>query len=210
MPPDSTETKRRLLAAATEEFARYGLAGARVDRIAEAAGANKRLLYVYFGDKEQLFDRVVADRLGAMLAATPFDVRDLSGYAGALFDQVTADPALLRLITWQRLERPDPNPFETDTFRGRLADLGAAQRAGIVDSAVPAADLLAFVRALATAWAGASPALRALGAEPAGAADLADHRRAVVEAVRRLVTAPAGGGRPGGAPRTRRQARGTG
>ncbi len=46
MPPDSTETKRRLLAAAAEEFARYGLAGARVDRIAEAAGANKRQRYV--------------------------------------------------------------------------------------------------------------------------------------------------------------------
>ncbi|WP_217146124.1 TetR family transcriptional regulator, partial [Streptomyces sp. AC627_RSS907] len=51
MPPDSTATKARLLAAARAEFARHGVAGARVDRIAAAAKANKRLLYVYFGNK---------------------------------------------------------------------------------------------------------------------------------------------------------------
>jgi len=47
MPPDSTATKARLLDAALSEVAEHGIAGARVDRIAEQAGANKRLLYVY-------------------------------------------------------------------------------------------------------------------------------------------------------------------
>ncbi|MGH8764840.1 MAG: TetR/AcrR family transcriptional regulator, partial [Burkholderiales bacterium] len=41
--------------AATAEFARYGLGGARVDRIAARAGANKRMLYYYFGNKDELF-----------------------------------------------------------------------------------------------------------------------------------------------------------
>ena len=36
----------------------------RVDRIAEAAQANKRLIYVYYGSKEQLFDVVLAQRVG--------------------------------------------------------------------------------------------------------------------------------------------------
>ena len=45
----------RILAAALEEFARFGLGGARVDRIAARAGANKRMLYYYFGNKEELF-----------------------------------------------------------------------------------------------------------------------------------------------------------
>jgi AcrR family transcriptional regulator len=49
--------RARLLDAAFEEFAQHGLAGARVDRIAEAAQANKGLIYVYYGNKEQLFDR---------------------------------------------------------------------------------------------------------------------------------------------------------
>ncbi|MFD6108194.1 TetR/AcrR family transcriptional regulator, partial [Nocardia salmonicida] len=49
-------TKARILQAATDEFATYGIAGARVDRIAKTAGANKNLIYIYFGGKDQLFD----------------------------------------------------------------------------------------------------------------------------------------------------------
>lgn len=47
--------RQRILKAATAEFARHGLAGARVDQIAVRAGANKRMLYYYFGSKEDLF-----------------------------------------------------------------------------------------------------------------------------------------------------------
>lgn len=52
---DPERTRQKILDAATEEFARYGLGGARVDRIAERAGANKRMLYYYFKDKDNLF-----------------------------------------------------------------------------------------------------------------------------------------------------------
>lgn len=52
---DPDRTRRRILDAATAEFARYGLGGARVDRIAARSGANKRMLYYYFGSKEGLF-----------------------------------------------------------------------------------------------------------------------------------------------------------
>src|SRR5262245_4786439 len=52
---DPERTKQRILSAATEEFARYGLGGARVDRIAQRAGTNKRMLYYYFRDKDNLF-----------------------------------------------------------------------------------------------------------------------------------------------------------
>ena len=54
-PRDPQRTRRRILEAATVEFARYGLGGARIDRIARRAGANKRMLYYYFGDKDGLF-----------------------------------------------------------------------------------------------------------------------------------------------------------
>ena len=52
---DPEGTRARILEAATAEFAHCGLGGARVDRIAERAGANKRMLYYYFGSKEALF-----------------------------------------------------------------------------------------------------------------------------------------------------------
>lgn len=52
---DPERTRRRILEAATAEFARFGLGGARVDRIATRSRANKRMLYYYFGSKESLF-----------------------------------------------------------------------------------------------------------------------------------------------------------
>ena len=52
---DPEKTRQRILDAATAEFARHGLGGARVDRLAERAGANKRMLYYYFGSKDELF-----------------------------------------------------------------------------------------------------------------------------------------------------------
>lgn len=56
---DAEATKARILKAALAEFSRYGLAGARVDTIAEKANANKRMLYHYFGSKEELFQLVL-------------------------------------------------------------------------------------------------------------------------------------------------------
>ena len=52
---DPAKNQQRILKAATVEFARAGLGGARVDRIAARAGANKRMLYYYYGNKEALF-----------------------------------------------------------------------------------------------------------------------------------------------------------
>ncbi|MCW5774422.1 MAG: TetR family transcriptional regulator [Rhodospirillaceae bacterium] len=52
-------TRERILEAATAEFSARGLGGARVDSIADAAGVNKRMLYHYFGNKEDLFREVL-------------------------------------------------------------------------------------------------------------------------------------------------------
>ncbi|MEW6643254.1 MAG: TetR/AcrR family transcriptional regulator [Pseudomonadota bacterium] len=52
---DPEGMRLRILAAAKREFSAYGLAGARVDRIAEEAGANKRMLYYHVGNKEDLY-----------------------------------------------------------------------------------------------------------------------------------------------------------
>jgi AcrR family transcriptional regulator len=59
---DPAGNQERILSAATEEFARHGLGGARVDRIAQRAGANKRMLYYYYGNKEALFLAVLESR----------------------------------------------------------------------------------------------------------------------------------------------------
>jgi AcrR family transcriptional regulator len=66
---DPVGTRARILAAATREFARHGLGGARVDRIAACAGANKRMLYYYFGDKDELFLAVLEQAYADIRAA---------------------------------------------------------------------------------------------------------------------------------------------
>ena len=57
--PRAEATRQRILDAARAEFAANGLAGARVDDIAARAGANKRMIYAYFGSKEDLWIAVL-------------------------------------------------------------------------------------------------------------------------------------------------------
>ena len=52
---DPARTRAAILAAATGEFTTKGLKGARVDAIARRSGANKRMIYHYFGNKEGLY-----------------------------------------------------------------------------------------------------------------------------------------------------------
>ena len=63
---DSERTRQAILDAATAEFAENGLSGARVDRIAEIAGANKRMIYYYFDSKEALYLAVLENAYAAM------------------------------------------------------------------------------------------------------------------------------------------------
>jgi AcrR family transcriptional regulator len=58
---DADRSQQAILAAARDEFAEHGLGGARVDRIAERAGLDKRLLYYYFDSKDALFLAVLED-----------------------------------------------------------------------------------------------------------------------------------------------------
>jgi len=66
---DPARNQVRILKAAVAEFARHGLGGARVDRIAARAGANKRMLYYYFGNKDDLFLAVLEDSYARIRSA---------------------------------------------------------------------------------------------------------------------------------------------
>jgi AcrR family transcriptional regulator len=190
MPRDSSATKARLLDAAFTEFAAHGIAGARVDRIAEAAGANKRLIYVYFGNKEQLFDAVLHRALEAGAESVPFDSTDLPGYAGAVFDHLVARPDLMRLRLWKQLERPHTTGLEPDTYRRKIAEVATAQQRHEIAPGMGPADILTMVLAVAQAWFWAADCLDAETEDHSWPPQrLALHRMAVVEAARRI-TAP--------------------
>jgi AcrR family transcriptional regulator len=181
MPPDASDTKRRILAAARAEFAAHGFAGARVDRIAEHAQANKRSIYVHFGAKEQLFDLVIAQALAELEAGVPFTPNDLPGYAGATFDFLVATPAFARINIWSLLERTEPTAVEGASYGRKVEALRAA---GVRDPV----DTLALVMGLATSWLATSPALRALApGDPMSPKRLAEYREQIVSAVAAVV-----------------------
>jgi AcrR family transcriptional regulator len=183
MPRDSEATRSRILDAAIEEFSEYGLAGARVDRIAAAAAANKRSIYAYFESKEKLFDAALHHVLAKMIADVPLTEDDLPGYAGRLFDYHLAHPQGFRMNTWRQLERPASGPESGAMYSHKVAALANSPK----QRAIPPTDLIVLVNGLAYAWL-MSPRdlLGADGSNPDSAARLAQHRAAIVEAARRI------------------------
>jgi AcrR family transcriptional regulator len=104
--------QERILQAATEEFARYGLGGARVDRIAARAGANKRMLYYYYGNKEDLFLAVLEARYAHIRhAELGLHLEDLDPAQGVrrlvefTWDYYLKHPEFLTLLNSENLHR---------------------------------------------------------------------------------------------------------
>ncbi len=95
MPPKLSNGRAlRIVAAARDEFAKRGLAGARVEQIARRAGVNKQLVFYYYHSKRGLFQAVLtqaATELEGALAALALPAgRAQSGAAFA--------PAIKRLV----------------------------------------------------------------------------------------------------------------
>ena len=155
MRTDGEATRARILAAARTEFARYGLAGSRVDRIAADARASKERLYAYFGDKRSLFAAVLALNLQETTDRIPRDALDLPGFVGAMFDHATQNPDHLRMLDWARLENEPGLAPRTPCGRPgpTAADVVSAQARGIIDSRWDPDDLITLLLSLATAWA---------------------------------------------------------
>jgi AcrR family transcriptional regulator len=182
---DAEATRRRILAAATAEFAAAGFSGARVDRIAAAAASNVRMIYAYFGDKDGLFRAALTASIGAMAAAVPPRADDLAAWAGELFDYHHRDPTALRIAMWAQLERPSTAAEPLEAFLVKTAALERRARPPL-----RAVDLLVIVYAVAQAWLLSPIGLRAAdGADPDDPARVRAHRAAVVAAVERMVGA---------------------
>src|ERR1700719_377505 len=102
---DAVVTKAAIVAAALEEFAQLGLAGARIDEIARAARVNKALLYYYFESKEHLYQGVVEQMFVAMTSALRRALSTADGprekllaFLDANFKVLAGKPAYARLL----------------------------------------------------------------------------------------------------------------
>jgi AcrR family transcriptional regulator len=112
MPRDADMTRRRILAAATAEFSRKGLGGARVDEIALRSKSNKRMIYHYFGSKEKLFTAVLeAAYLGIRTAEKELHLDELDPESAILklveftWKYYLKHPELLTLVNSENLHR---------------------------------------------------------------------------------------------------------
>ncbi|NUR85735.1 MAG: TetR family transcriptional regulator [Nonomuraea sp.] len=131
MSYDAEATRCRIFAAACAEFADHGLAGARVERIAAAAKANKQAIYLYFGGKEKLFGAVVQAKVDEFCATGTLDPRGVGESVGQLFDWYQEHPELIRLLLWEALESgggPVQGEEERrDAYRDKVAGLDPAR-----------------------------------------------------------------------------------
>lgn len=99
------DARQRLLAAARAEFARHARAGARTERIAQAAAVNKQLIHYYFRTKQGLYDAVLEEagqEVASALANLPLAgltaVERLRRLVKAQFDYLAQHPELTRLL----------------------------------------------------------------------------------------------------------------
>ena len=98
------ESRAAILQAAVREFSQEGVAGARTDAIARAAGVNKALLYYYFQDKETLYGAVLDQVFGGLrdsieeaLSSDLPPREKLLAYVGAHFDYIASHPLFPRI-----------------------------------------------------------------------------------------------------------------
>ena len=111
-PRDPERTSASILAAAVKEFTEKGYSGARIDAIAARAGANKRMIYHYFGDKEALYLAVLeSGYAGIRSAEAGLHLTDLEPKAAIeklidfTWEYFLAHPEFLSLLNTENLHR---------------------------------------------------------------------------------------------------------
>ncbi|MFI6786202.1 TetR family transcriptional regulator [Nonomuraea sp. NPDC050383] len=190
---DAEATRRRIFEAATAEFAACGLAGARVERIAAAARANKQAIYLYFGGKEKLFGAVVRAKVDEVCHTGSIDPNALGESVGQLFDWYQQHPELIRMLLWEALEN-GAGPLQGEderraAYRDNVRDLVGSGVAADLDepARTRAAQDWMFTLLGLVAWNFAVPQLcRLVLDEDDERAALARRRAAVVAAARAL------------------------
>ncbi|MER7054311.1 MULTISPECIES: TetR/AcrR family transcriptional regulator [unclassified Streptomyces] len=156
---DAARTRAEILDVATREFARAGYDGARVDEIAARTRTTKRMIYYYFGGKEQLFTAVLERAYGVIREAEQqLDVEHLDPVAAirrlaeVTFDHHERHPDFIRLVSIENIHDAEHIASSEmlasigspalDVIRRILED---GQRSGLFTAGVDAVDLHAMI-----------------------------------------------------------------
>jgi AcrR family transcriptional regulator len=199
---DPEETKRNILEVATQEFSAMGLAGARVDAIAERTNTTKRMLYYYFESKEGLYQAVLEKVYGDIRALEQdLHVSELDPIEGMrklvefTFDYHDRHRDFVRLITIENIHGAK-YVEQLKTFKGRNASvietiedlLARGVASGQFRSDVDAIDLHLLISSLCFHRIGNRHTFgTAFGRDPSHPRLRTRHRAMVVDAVLRFV-----------------------
>jgi AcrR family transcriptional regulator len=111
---DAERTRSEILEVATREFAEHGLAGARVDEIAARTRTTKRMIYYYFGGKEQLYIEVLEAAYARIRSVErEVDVEHLDPreairrLAELTFDHHDSHPEFIRLVSIENIHHAE-------------------------------------------------------------------------------------------------------
>ncbi len=156
---DAARTKAEILKVATTEFARLGFAGARVDEIAARIRTTKRMIYYYFGSKEQLFTAVLEQAYAVIRSQEQeLDVEHLDPVAAIrrlaelTFDHHEAHPDFIRLVGIENIHEAEHIAASSTlgtlnspaiTVIERILEAGRAD--GVFTSDIDALDLHAMI-----------------------------------------------------------------
>lgn len=121
---DAERTRTEILDVASEEFADKGYTGARVDEIAARTRTAKRMIYYYFGNKQQLYTAVLERAYSVIRAAEQrLDLADLDPVeairelAGITFDHHESHPQFVRLVSIENIHHAE-HLATSSTLRG--------------------------------------------------------------------------------------------
>jgi AcrR family transcriptional regulator len=159
---DPERTMADILEVATREFADKGLAGARIDAIAEAMRTSKRMIYYYFGSKEGLYLAVLEEsyrRIRAIESEAHLDdlapedaLRRLVGHT---VDYQWAHPEFVRLVQGENINRAQAlaqskmiRKLNVPAIDGLKRVLERGQQAGVFRAAIDPVDLHMSISAL--------------------------------------------------------------
>lgn len=189
---DSEATKNRIFEAAVLEFAEFGIAGARINRIATQAQANKQLIYSYFGNKEELFAAVLQQKLENLASAITLNPECVPEYVGELFDFHVANPETIRLVQWEGLNYANksvPNEVaRTKHYQKKAASIAESQASGLTDASLDSNHVMFMLLSLAGWWFAVPQIARMLVVSNKEHDDAqAQYRAHIVEAARRIV-----------------------
>jgi TetR/AcrR family transcriptional regulator len=191
------ESRAAILQAAIREFSREGVAGARTDAIARAAGVNKALLYYYFKDKEALHGAVLDQVFGGLLQTvqTVFSSNlppkeKILAYAGTHFDYIASHPLYPRIVQSEMMSagRGKSSHLErivTRYFRPLFSGLAEILSQGIATGDFRPVDPWQFVPSMISMivfYFTSAPAMRVMtGADPFSPERVARRRAAVLD-----------------------------